>query len=183
MKKTPLIIIILLLAVGTSLAADHAIISAGLGYLQPADSGYKEIYGSQVFYPEFQAGLRLVRGLYLMGGFGTFSKTGQTPVLHLPAKSTQTFFTAGLAYLATISGGLKLKVEAGAADLNYKEKTLEASVSGSKLGFQGGMGLLLMGKVTFVGVNLGYLYASGTAENVNIKLGGARASVFLGFRI
>jgi hypothetical protein len=182
-NKTGLIIAFLALAAGSASAADHLIVSAGLGYLKPADSGYREVYGSQAFYPEFQAAVRLAGPVYLAGGFGVLSKKGETVDLHLPAKSTQLFFTAGLACIATVSGGLKFRIEAGAADVSYKEEALDESVSGSKLGFEGSIGLLLMGKVAFAGLNLGYLYATDTVEDVKIKLGGARASVCLGFRI
>ncbi len=183
MKRRAILIIgVLALAAGSLPAADHAFVSAGMSYLQPADSGYKDVYGSQVFTPEFQVGARLYRGLYLVGGFGTFTKNGETPDLHLPAKSTQSFFTAGLAYIATVSGRLKVKVEAGAADMKYKEEAMETSVSGSKLGFEAGMGFLVMAKVLFAGVNLGYITASDTVGDVKIKLGGARASLCLGVR-
>lgn len=181
MKKT-ILLVILLLAAGTAFAGDRVFFSAGLAYLHPADSGYREVYGSQVLYPEFQAGVRLFRGLYVTGGFGTFSKNGSTPELELPAKSTQSFFTAGLAYIATVSGAFGLKLEAGAVQFSFKEEAMETSVSGSKLGFQAGMGLLWMGKVVFAGVNLGYLSASDTVEDVPIKLGGAKGSVCLGVR-
>ncbi|HVP90034.1 MAG TPA: hypothetical protein VMS75_02335 [Terriglobales bacterium] len=183
MKRLTVLIGLLFLAAGSLPAADHAFVSAGMGYLQPADSGYKDVYGSQVFYPEFQAGARLYRGLYLVAGFGTFTKNGETPDLHLPAKSTQRFITGGLAYIATVSGRLKIKLEAGAADLRYKEEAMETSVSGSKVGFEAGMGFLVTAKVLFAGVNLGYITASDAVGDVKIKLGGARASLCLGFRI
>ena len=181
-RQAILIIGLLTIAAGVAPAADHAFISAGMGYLLPADSGYKDVYGSQVFYPEFQAGVRLSRGLYVVAGFGTFTKNGETPELHLPARSTQSFFSAGLAYIATISGRLKVKVEAGAADMRFKEAAMETSVSGSKLGFEAGMGFLVMAKVVFAGMNLGYITASDTVGDVKIKLGGARASLCLGVR-
>ena len=184
MKMTRIVLaVVLLLGAGTAFAADHAFFSAGLGYLRPADSGYTDIYGSQVFYPEFEAGVRLIRGLYVVGGFGTFTKNGQTPDLHLAAKSTQSFLTAGLAYLAPISGKVGVKFEAGAADVRYKEESMGTSVSGSKLGFEAGLGLMLMGKVGLAGLNVGYLTASGMVGDVKIKLGGARVSLSLGVRI
>lgn len=181
MKKIALLIV-LFLATGTASAGDRVLISAGLAYLLPADSGYREIYGSQIFCPEFQAGVRVFRGLYVMGGFGTVSKNGTTPELGLPAKSTQSFFTAGLAYIATISKSFGLKLEAGAAQFSYKEEAMETSVSGSKLGFEAGLGLLWLDKTLFAGVNLGYLSASDMVEDIPIKLGGAKGSVCLGVR-
>jgi hypothetical protein len=175
--------VIVLFIPGRLAAADHAFVSVGMGYLLPADSGYKDVYGSQVFYPDVRAGVRLVRGLYLTGGFATFTKNGETPDLHLPAKSTQNFFTAGLAYITPVSGRLMVKVEAGAADVRYKEEALGLTVSGSKVGFHAGMGLLVMGKVAFAGADLGYLSASDMVGDVKIKLGGARASLYVGIRI
>jgi len=182
MKKA-LILFFLVWGAGTAFGADHLIVSAGLSYLQPADSGYRAVYGDSAFFPELEAGLRLSRGLYLMGGFGTLTKSGETLDLGLPAKSTQRFFSAGLGYLATISGGLKFKVEAGAVDIGYKEEALETTVSGSSWGWQGKLGILWMGKIALAGVDLGYMSASDTVEGLKIKLGGARAGIYIGFRI
>lgn len=184
MKKIALasILIGMFFAAGAAVAGDRVYLTAGLAYLQPADSAYRDIYGSQVWCPEFQAGVRLFKGLHVMGGFGTFSKNGTTPELGLPAKSTQSYFTAGLAYIATISKAFGLKLEAGAAQFSYKEEAMETSVSGSKLGFEAGLGILWMGKTLLAGVNLGYLAASDTVDDVAIKLGGARGSVFIGVR-
>jgi hypothetical protein len=182
MKKA---LILFLLTCGTASAfgADHLIVSAGLVYLQPADSGYRGVYGESAFYPEAEIGIRLYRGLYLMGGFGTLTKNGSTPDLGLPARSSQRFFSAGLGYLVPISGGLKFKVEAGAVDIGYREEAMETTVSGSSLGWQGKIGILWMGKIALAGVDLGYTSASDTVEGLKIKLGGARASVYVGFRI
>jgi hypothetical protein len=182
MKKA-LILFLLTCWTATAFGAEHLIVSAGLSYLQPADSGYRGIYGESAFYPEVEAGVRLSRGLYLMGGFGTLTKTGSTPDLGLPARSTQRFFSAGLAFLATISGGLKFKVQAGAVDIGYKEEAMETTVSGSSLGWQGKLGILWMGKIALAGVDLGYMTASDTVDGLKIKLGGARASIYVGFRI
>jgi hypothetical protein len=184
MKKIALVsvLFVMLFAAGTAIAGDRVYLSAGLAYLHPADSGYRDVYGSQVFCPEFQAGVRLFRGLHLMGGIGTFSKNGTTPELELPAKSTQTFFTVGLAYIAPVSKAFGVKLEAGAAQFSYKEEAMETSVSGSKLGFEAGMGLLWLGKALLAGVNLSYISASDTVEDVAIKLGGAKGSVFIGVR-
>ncbi len=184
MKKTALVslVFLLMLAAGGVLAGDRVLLSAGVAYLQPADSGYKDVYGGQVVYPEFRAGVRLLKGLHLMGGYGFFSENGTTPELGLPAKSTQSFFTGGLAYIVTATGALQVKLEAGAAYFSYKEEALETEVSGSKLGFYGGGGLILGGKGLFAGVDLGYLAASDTVEDVPIKLGGFKASACIGIR-
>ena len=188
MKKS-LFIALLLFACGTVFGGDHVFFSVGVNYLEPSDSDYRDVYGQRVFYPEAQAGLRLIRGLYLTGGFGRLTKNGETLTLHLPAKSTQNFISAGLAYIGTITGGLKIKVGAGTVDVTYKEKTMGETLSGSKLGWQGEFGLLLMKNSFFAGINLGFLSASdwitveSVTEPVKVKLGGARAGLCLGFRI
>jgi len=182
MKRMSLILILLFCA-GAAFSADRLLVSAGVSYLQAADSGYKEIYGQSLFYPEARVGVRLVRGLHFMAGFGMLSKKGETPDLHLPAKSTQRFFTGGLAYLIPASGAVLFKVEAGVADISYKEEAMDLMVKGSKLGYQAELGLLILGNVLFTEVNLGYLSAADTVDGVKIKLGGARASLCVGFRI
>jgi hypothetical protein len=184
MIRTVLVSLLLLtsLAAGTVFAGDRFLLSAGAAYLQPADSGYRDVYGGQVVYPEVKAAVRLFKGLHAMGGFSTFSENGTTPELGLPAKSTQSFFTGGLAFIATATGALQVKVEAGASLFSFKEEALETEVSGSKVGFYGSAGLILGGKGFFAGVDLGYLYASDTVEDVPIKLGGFKASACVGIR-
>jgi len=174
---------VLLLAASSVWAADHAFFSVGINYLKPADSGYRDVYGGQAFYPEAQAGVRLIKDLYAVAGFGFYTKKGETPDLHLPAKSTQRFYTAGLAYFVQALPNLRVKIKAGAADASFKETALETSVSGSKVGFQAEAGILVLGDVAFTGLNLGYLYATGMVGDVKIKLGGVRASLCIGIRI
>jgi hypothetical protein len=182
MKKA-MILFLLVCGSGTAFGADRLIVSAGVGYLQPADSAYRGVYGGSAFYPEAEVGIGLFRGFYLMGGFGILAKNGKTPDLGLPAKSSQRFFSAGLGYLVTVSGGLKFKVEAGAVDIGYKEEAMETTVSGSSLGWQGKLGILWVGKIALAGVDPSYMSASDTVEGLKIKLGGARASIYVGFRI
>lgn len=184
MKRTSIVLLLILMfAAPAASAADHLIVSGGVSIMQPADSAYRDVYGSGVVYPEGAVGVRLYRDLYLMGGIGVMSKKGATPEIGFAAKSRQTFITAGLGYLAQVSGGLKWKIEAGIADIGYKETAMDLSVSGSSLGWQAETGLLLMGKVVFAGVTMGYISASDTVDEVKIKLGGVRASVSVGFRI
>jgi hypothetical protein len=174
---------ILFLCAGAAFSADRLMVSAGINYLQAADSGYREIYGQSLFYPEARVDVRLVSALYVTGGFGFLTKKGETPDLHLPAKSTQRFFTGGLAYLLPVTGSVKVKLEAGVAGIGFKEQAMDLTVTGTKLGYHGELGLLVLGEVAFTGFNIGYISATGTVEGVKIKLGGARASLCVGFRI
>jgi hypothetical protein len=183
MKKTIPILLVFLLLAGTSHAADRLMVTVGGTYMHPDDSGYRDVYGGQAFFPEVTAGLRLVGGLYLAGGFGALTKHGKTPELGLDAKSTQTFLTAGLGLITTVSGPARFFLEAGGADVLFREESMETTVSGSKIGYYGRMGLVVAGKTVLGGFSLGYLAASGTVEDVKIKMGGPKASVFVGFRI
>lgn len=182
MKRTSLVLILLFCA-GPAFSADRLLVSGGVNYLQSADSGFKDVYGQSLFCPDARVGVRIVRGLHVMAGFGFLTKKGETPDLHLPARSTQMFYTGGLAYIAKVGGMVHFKVEAGVADISFKEEAMDLTVKGSKLGYQAELGLLIMGDVAFTEFDLGYVGASDTVGGVKIKLGGARAALRIGFRI
>ena len=182
MRKHAALFVILLLAAGSAAAADRVLVAAGMSYLLPADPGYKEIYGARAFYPEAWAGVRVFHGVHVMGGFGWLRKNGTTPELGLPAKSTQTFLWAGLGYIGAVHRSILFKVEAGPASIGYKEEALDLAVSGSGLGFRGGFGLIFLGETVFTALDIGYIGASDTFEDVRIKLGGFKATLSVGAR-
>jgi hypothetical protein len=164
-----------------ALRADRVMFSGSAGYLFPADSGYKEIYGKQVIGPEFKFGLRVVKDIYVYASFFTFNKDGRTPELEEPATSRQQFIGGGLAYFPYLSKSWKAFFGAGLGSLSYKEEAMELSVSGSKLGFLVESGIYFKEKFMFIGLNAGYCSASDTYEDVKFKIGGPRASLLLGF--
>jgi hypothetical protein len=100
----------------------------------------------------------------------------------LPAKSTQTFLWAGLGYVGEVNRSILFKVEAGPARIGYKEEALDLDVSGSAIGFRGGFGLIFLGQTVFTALDLGYIGASDTFEDVRIKLGGFKATLSVGAR-
>lgn len=183
MRRFAVIIVFLLLAAGTVSAADRLMLAVGVSYLQPADSGYREIYGDKVFAPEAWAGVNIYRGLHAFVGYGWFEKNGTTPDLGLEAKSTQRYFWAGLGYVGRVADMVRLKFEAGAVSIGYREEAMGLIVSGSRLGIRAGAGLLFLSRTLFTGLDLGYLGASATVEDVPIKLGGFKASVCVGVRL
>jgi hypothetical protein len=183
MKKSAALIILSLLAAGTAAASDRLLVAAGVSYLLPADSGFKDVYGSRVFYPEAWAGVRVFRGVHVLGGFGWFTKKGTTPELELPAKSTQRLLWAGLGYVGEVNRSILFKVEAGPARIGYKEEALDLSVSGSALGFRAGFGLIFLGEAVFTALDIGYIGASDTVGDVPIKLGGFKATLSVGVRL
>jgi hypothetical protein len=182
MKKATVILLIFSIA-ATAAGEDRIIFTAGLGILRHADPWYRGTYGPTVFIPEVGAAVRLYGGFYLEGGFGTFSKVGETQELLLPSKSTQSFLTVGLAYLSGLSESFLFKMEVGIADLIYREEAMEISVTGSQLGYQAGLGCFFTRKAAFVGLNLNYIMASDKVDEVEFKLGGARVTLALGIRI
>lgn len=182
MRKHAALVVLLFLAAGASAAADRVLVAAGVSYLLPADPGYKEIYGARAFYPEAWAGVRVIHGVHVMGGFGWLRKNGTTPELELPAKSTQTLLWGGLGYVGEVNRSILFKVEAGPARIGYKEEALDLVVSGSGIGFHGGFGLIFLGQTVFTALDLGYIGASDTYEDVRIKLGGFKATLSVGAR-
>jgi hypothetical protein len=78
---------------------------------------------------------------------------------------------------------VQFKFEVGAAGIGYREEAMGLVVSGSRLGIRAGAGLLFLSRTLFTGLDLGYLGASATVEDVPIKLGGFRASVCVGVRL
>ncbi|MCX8160779.1 MAG: hypothetical protein N3G18_07590 [Candidatus Saccharicenans sp.] len=164
-----------------ALRADTAMLSISYGYLFPADSGYKEVYGNKAMVPELKLGFRVISDVYIYGMFSTLSQNGTTPELNEPAHSKQQFLGGGLAYFPYLTRHLKLFIGAGVAAATYKEEAMEITVSGNKVGFLVEGGLYLKEKFVLIGVSGSYCAASDTYEGVDFKIGGARASAVLGF--
>jgi hypothetical protein len=183
MKRVASAIALGLILAAAAPAADRLILAVGVSYMQPADPGYREIYGDKVFAPEAWAGFRLYKGLYAFAGYGWFTKKGTTPDLGLEARSTQRYLWAGLGYIGRVADMVQFKFEAGAASVGYKEESMGLAVSGSRLGFRAGAGLMFLTRTLFTGLDLGYLGASATVADVPIKLGGFKASICVGVRL
>lgn len=164
-----------------TLRADTVMLSFSYGYLFPADSGYKEVYGSKVMLPEFKLGFRVISDVYIYGMFSTLSQNGTTPELNEPAHSKQQFLGGGLAYFPSVARSLKIFIGAGVASATYEEEAMDIKVSGNKLGFMAEAGLYLRFKAVLFGLSGSYCAASDSYEGVDFKIGGTRASAVLGF--
>ncbi|MGB9906454.1 MAG: hypothetical protein ACPLRR_03585 [Candidatus Saccharicenans sp.] len=173
--------LVFLFSLTPALKADTVLLSFSYGYLFPADSGYKEVYGSKVMVPEFKLGFRVISDFYIYGMFSTLSRNGFTPELNEPTHSKQQFFGGGLAYFPYLNKHLKAFIGGGVVSATYEEEAMEVKVSGNKLGFMVEAGLYLKEKSVLLGLNGSYGTASETYEEVSFKIGGARASVLLGF--
>jgi hypothetical protein len=176
-------ILVLLCASVPARAADFFLLSAGASYNRHADASYRATYGRGAVQPEFEVGLRIRRGFFVMGGYGAISGSGKIPDLGLDARSTQSYLSAGLGFIHPISGPLEFKLEAGLAELMYTEETAGLRFSGNRLGYQAEAGLLVTGKVVFTEIKVGYMAASDTVGEVKFKLGGARIGLMAGIRL
>jgi hypothetical protein len=174
---------ILIISGFVKLSADTVMFSASGGYLFPADSGYREIYGQNLLVPEFKLGVRVFSDIYVYGNFFSFSQNGLTPELQEPAHSRQQFFGGGLAYFPYLNKNKNWKafIGAGVVNVSYKEEAMETIVSGKKLGFSIEGGLYFKEKFLFTGINVAYCLAKDGYEGVDFKMGGLRASLGLGF--
>lgn len=168
-------------------AADRFMLSVSANYLAPADSQYKDIYGSSIIFPEIRAGFKLFMGMYVWGGFGFFSADGTTPILEREAKSKHTYFSGGVGYMSKILPKLSYKLEAGVFSVNYKEESMGLEYSDSAVGFRVDGGIVFnLTRIFFVEVSLGYLRASDTVidngDKYSVKLGGFRTGAGIGVR-
>jgi hypothetical protein len=184
MKKTAIIVCLALLVPAAARAADPLLLFSIAGnYLRPADAGYRAIYGNQVFYAEFDAGIRLYGGVYVLGGYGRLSKTGTTPELELETRSMQQFISVGFGYIRQISGLLNVEVEAALVGAKYREEALEARITGQKPGFKAAVGALFMGEEGKIFAGVKFAYIGARVTDPDIKLGGAQATLCLGLRL
>ncbi len=187
MKRFLIVPLILVLA-GAAAAESRLFLSAGAGYLRPADGSYRLIYGNQAIYPELNASIRLVGGLCLTGSMGWFSKKGSTPGLGLETEGSQSFFAVGLSYILRVSPTLCVEAGAGLAGLSFREEALDLWVKGKQPGPKAELGLLLMpeDERVFMALRAGYMAATVPGAELapvgdqDVKLGGLRVSISVG---
>lgn len=179
-----IILIVLVIGAMSPLAGQGKfMISINGDIMLPADGNYKDIYGDTMFFPELNLSLKISNGFYIWGGFGMVSETGETILLGLEAKSKQNFFSLGGGYNGVLSGNLEFFVDVGAVFVTYSEETMGDKISDDAFGFRvDGILLYRLGGGLLGGVNVGYVYASDTIEDVSIKLGGFKGGLTLAIR-
>lgn len=190
MKKS-LIFPAVLLILTTASAESRLFVSLGVGFMRPADAGFRQIYGNQTLLPEVSAALRLYKGLCLTAGAGKASEEGKTPELGLDAKASQGYISVGLGYMLRISPGLCVDVNGGFAGMSFREEALGDIIKGKGPGYKAEAGILLMGEDSraFMGLRFGYLSArvsdleSPNAGPQSVKLGGPRITLSFGLQL
>jgi hypothetical protein len=180
MKKTLRVSLIIFVLCISVFSGEKFMVSVAGNYLNPSDSGYKDVYGSSVLLPEIKAGYKLYKGFYIWAGYGFFSKEGTTTELKQEAKSTQHFLSFGIGYDGKISKKFGYKAELGLLNASYKEEAFGEKVTDNSIGFGIETGILYrIWSGIFIKISAGYLSASDTVEDVKIKLGGFKAGIGL----
>ena len=180
MRKIMFVSLMILVLCVCGLSGEKFMVSVVGNYLHPSDSGYKDIYGSSVYYPELKAGYKVYKGFFIWAGYGFFSKKGTTTELEQEAKSTQQYLLFGIGYDGKLSGRFRYKAELGLLNANYKEEAFGEEVKDNSIGFGVETGILYeISSSFFIKISVGYLGASDKVEDVEIKLGGLKAGIGL----
>ena len=178
MKKILLVSVMVFVLCGPVFSGEKFMVSVTGNYLNPSDSGFKDVYGSSVYYPEIKAGYKLYKGFYIWGGYGFFSKEGTTTELGQEAKSTQQFLSFGIGHNGKFSEKLEYKAELGVISANYKEEAMDEEVTGNSIGYGAETGILFrVWSSFFIKISAGYFNATDKFEEVEIKLGGIKAGI------
>lgn len=175
MKKYMVLLILTLVTMGWGLETDHKVtIRLGVGGLMGADTGYREIYGDVVLLPHVELEYRLTDAFGLWAGYAGLVKQGQGPVSGISTRSSQHYFSAGGAYVMTLSERVRLTMAAGPLMTFYREEAGLYLEEGSRIGadIHSTLSLFISSSLT-LDLNLGYLLA--TTENKDgdpFKMGG-----------
>lgn len=164
-------------------AGDRFQVSLAANALFPSDSAYRDTYRGIVFLPEVKAAFAISDNFSLWAGYGIVAASGETPILKIPAESSQGFLAAGAGYRHPLSAGWSLFGELGLASIAYEEEALGKTAEGSTLGFTVNVGLRRdLADRFFLLAQLGYIYGKKTVEDVTVKMGGAKAGIGAGVR-
>ena len=184
MKKTLLIIFVLMVSVLTLTAGEEIYGDLGINLLLPSDSNYKEIYGNSVIMPDVEIGYMINDKINIYGGFGYISKSGTTEgELKVDTKSTRTYLDLGIGYGIYKGDNLLIKIKGGISYIMSKEDAMEEDVNSNTLGFKAELeGDYKINDKLFTGLKIDYIYGKDRVEDVDIRLGGVKIGVVLGYR-
>lgn len=152
-------------------------------YMISSDTNFKDIYGSGNLLPEVKAGFKVTGNLYFWAGYGFLSVAGTIPEIEEDAEAKQQFLSLGIGYTGRLNRLLGYTADIGLAGISYKENALGEEASGNTLGFRldGGLQIFITEGIC-AEISAGYIYGSDTVNEIDIKLGGFKGSIGLGFR-
>ncbi len=164
-------------------AAPRGFIHVNLSYHRSFDSGYTGLYGPGHLLPEVRLGWRVFHGFYVWAGYGFLSSRGTIPVVEAPARSVQNFLLAGLGWMSRFRGRLQLNLFLGAADVVYREDTMDIVLRHSVLGLNTGGGLCyFLNDRLFFSLQGSYIYAQDQVGDTLTTPGGLSLGAGVGFR-
>jgi len=168
---------------------DRFFVSAGAAVVFPADSRYKDFYGSVQFGPELRAGYDFFDNFYLWLGYSSFSACYTVPVLLDEAKVNQRFLALGAGWETRRGRRLQSDFFAALVVAELEEQAMGETFKTSVVGFELGTGLrYFIKKKVFVGTTVSYSEARATLVETEISaagrrwLGGLRLIANLGIR-
>lgn len=206
MKKT-LIFVALILVTSVFVSAKDFTVTLYGDYFSVADTGYKETYGGEKYFPELKITYRYKGNFYLWGGFGylpanfkwdKWSNKGVVLAdLKMKNASNKLFLSAGLGYwLGYIDQGqLAIKTELGfcstynAIEITenniFTQKTTVTSESKKwGIGLRGNFGISYgLTKKMFTEASIGYMYVWAKEDKETINAGGLRLALGLGLKL
>lgn len=184
---TAIIFILIVLIAGADAQTHRFQLALDLSYLAHRDSNYKDIYGSGSFFPELRAGIRIVSGLQVTGGFGYFKEKGTIEGLEgedAATESLQTYYAAGLEYLINLSWSWTLRVSGEYLWVDLEESAFGEVIKASSNAYRVGAGFVYdIGHGFFLEFFGAYTTGNDTVNDIDIKLGGFQGGVGLGFRL
>jgi opacity protein-like surface antigen len=161
-------------------------------YLRPADTGYADIYGDKVFYPEVIAGLKFYRGIYLFTSYGKLNLKGNITDAGegVNATSKQSFLAAGIGYEFMSDSKISLKISGGIVFVKYHERVYMSDVlldedEGKKNGYKFEIGVYYnFMKPINIGVTVGYFHAQNTEDYYRkLSYGGLKLGLSIGLKL
>ncbi len=184
MKRIVLIIIVFLVSTIILTAGEKIYGELGVNLLLPSDSNYKEIYGNSVMMPDVEIGYVINEKISVYGGLGYISKRGTTVgELKVDTKTARSYLDFGIVCGIYNSNKLSIKIKSGISYIMSKEEAMEEEVSSNTLGFRGELeGNYSINKNIFTGLKIGYIYGKDRVEDMDIKLGGVKIGLLLGYR-
>lgn len=177
------VILVFLLAAGIAVpaAADSVSVEIQGARFRPADSVFREIYGSGPVFG-IQCDLEIWGGLGFWASASHFRRDGELTLTGDKTTITLLPLAIGARYAAGI-GRLRTYVGAGIAFIRYREEASMGKVDEGDFGFVGQAGFLV-GLIGPLFVDLQARYMKCVAEPAGIKadLGGLQAGLGLGVR-
>jgi hypothetical protein len=157
-------------------------VGGSIGHYFIADSIYKDTYGSGSLVFEGFLGYDLSRHLEIRAAVGYFKDTGETTLTREEIKFSMIPVVIGMRVKLVKAGKLTPYFGAGVDFYSFEERARLGNTSGSTTGFhlEGGT-YVALGQRFHVDINLRYVKADAQPLDEEIRLGGWRAGVGMGY--